>query len=187
MNLLARLLAVALSLPAPWYGPGKEPESAVERAARIDVIVSAAVAEASAADDAWPGTTEDLAAALLSVTWFESRRWALEVHDGRARGDRGASVCLAQVWSPDRSLAGTSPDATLRCMHRAAEILVLHARRCTIRHVDEHQMARLLAAYGTGKTCHATNWSWNRARLWVKLRSAADAESTPSTGPVAVD
>src|SRR5689334_9855824 len=123
MTLLARLLAIALALPPPYYLPGREPETQAERAARIERIVAAAVSESASVDKAdWSGTTEDLAAALLAVTFFESRHWALEVHDGRARGDRGASVCLAQIWTKDRSLAGTSSEATERCMHRAVEI-----------------------------------------------------------------
>src|SRR5215831_4021911 len=174
MSFFARLLAAALLLPPPYYLPGHEPETAAERARRIEVIVSAAVSESQAVEG-WPGTQEELASAILSVTWFESRRWALEVHDGARRGDKGASVCLAQIWTYDRSLAGTSPEATRRCFRRAAEILAMHANRCGIRRVDEIQMARLLGAYGTGRTCHMMPWARKRARLWASLmRAAAD-------------
>src|SRR5882672_8771652 len=158
MSFLARLLAAALVLPPPYYSPGHQPETATERAQRIEVIVSAAVAESKAVQG-WPGREEDLAAAILSVTWFESRRWALEVHAGARRGDHGASVCLAQIWTYDRSLAGTSPEATRRCFRKAAEILAMHAARCGIRRIDEMQMARLLGAYGTGRTCHTMPWA----------------------------
>jgi len=175
MTLLARLLAFALALPPPYYLPGREPETQAERAARLERIVAAAVAESTSVDrDEWPGTSEDLAAALLTVTFFESRHWALEVHDGRARGDRGKSVCLAQIWTSDRSLAGTSSEATQRCMHRATEIMILHARRCGLRYVDQWQAARLFGAYGTGRSCRATAWSRQRAGLWVRLRRAAN-------------
>lgn len=174
MTLLARLLALALALPPPYYLPGREPETRAERAARIERIVTAAVAEAtSVGRDEWPGTSEDLAAALLAVTFYESRHWALEVHDGRARGDRGESVCLAQIWTKDRSLAGTSFEATQRCFHRAAEIMILHARRCGFRYMDQWQVARLFGAYGTGRTCQATEWSRKRAVLWGRLRRVA--------------
>src|ERR1041385_943115 len=89
MTLLARLLAIALALPPPYYLPGREPETQAERAARVERIVAAAISESAAVGkDEWPGTTEDLAAALLAVTFFESRHWALEVHDGRGRGRR---------------------------------------------------------------------------------------------------
>ena len=174
MTLLVRLLAFALALPPPYYLPGHEPETQAERAARVERIVTAAVAESIAVDkDEWPGTKEDLAAALLAVTFYESRHWALEVHDGRARGDRGESVCLAQIWTKDRSLAGTSSEATQRCLHRAVEILVLHSRRCGLRYMDQWQVARLFGAYGTGRTCAATDWSKKRASLWARIRRAA--------------
>jgi hypothetical protein len=176
MTLLVRLLAFALALPPPYYLPGREPETKAERAARIERIVAAAIAESNAVDkDEWPGTTEDLAAALLAVTFYESRHWALEVHDGRARGDRGKSVCLAQIWTQDRSLAGTSSEATHRCMRRAVEIMVLHSRRCGFRYMDQWQAARLFGAYGTGRTCRATHWSKQRASLWARIRRAAEA------------
>jgi hypothetical protein len=158
--------------------PGREPETQAERAARVERIVAAAISESAAVGkDEWPGTTEDLAAALLAVTFFESRHWALEVHDGRARGDRGMSVCLAQIWGKDRSLVGTSPEATTRCLHRAVEILVLHTRRCGLHYMDQWQVARLLGAYGTGRTCQATDWSRKRAALWARLRRAASGDA----------
>src|SRR5262252_7139787 len=181
MSFLARLLAAALLLPPPYYLPGRDPETAAERAHRIELIVSAAVSEAKAVAG-WPGTQEELATAILSVTWFESRRWALEVHDGARRGDKGASVCLAQIWTYDRTLAGTSPEATRRCFRRAAEILALHANRCGIRRIDETQMARLLGAYGTGRTCHTMPWAKKRAHLWAKLmHEAAGAPGIPGS------
>jgi hypothetical protein len=182
MSFLARLLAAALVLPPPYSLPGRDPETAAARASRIEVIVSAAVSEANAVEG-WPGTREELAAAILSVTWFESRRWSLEVHDGARRGDKGASVCLAQIWTYDRSLAGTSPEATRRCFRKAAEILAMHANRCGIRRVDEMQMARLLGAYGTGRTCHTMPWARKRAHLWAKLmhEAAAPPSGLPAT------
>ena len=178
MTFFARLLAAALALPQPYYQPGHEPETAAQRAHRIEIIVSSAMSESQGAEG-WPGTDEELAAAMLSITWFESRRWALEVHDGARRGDHGASVCLAQIWSRDRSLAGTSPEATRRCFHRAAQILAMHAARCGIRRVDEMQMARLLGAYGTGRTCHTMPWARKRARLWARFMTAA-VDSVPT-------
>ncbi len=180
MTFFARLLAAALVLPQPYYLPGHEPETAAERASRIEMIVSSAVTE-SREVEGWPGTPEDLAAAILSVTWFESRRWALEVHEGRRRGDHGASVCLAQIWTYDRSLAGTSPEATRRCFRKAAQILSMHANRCGIRKMDEMNMARLLGAYGTGRTCHTMPWARKRARLWGRLMDAATESSDPSS------
>jgi hypothetical protein len=182
MTFIARLLAAALLLPQPYYLPGHEPETAAERANRIEVIVSAAVDESQKVEG-WPGSPEDLAAAILSVTWFESRRWALEVHDGARRGDHGASVCLAQIWTYDRSLAGTSPEATRRCFRKAAQILAMHANRCGIRHMNEPNMARLLGAYGTGRTCHTMPWARKRARLWARLMDAAASDSDDPGAP----
>lgn len=173
MSFLAKLIAIALTLPPPYYPPGREPESHSVRSARIETIVTAAVDEAEWASDRWPGSSEELALALVSVTWFESRRWAIEVHDGRARGDRGASICLAQVWSRDASLAGTSLGATRQCMRKAAEIFLLHADRCRVRSIDEHQIGRLFGAYGTGRTCHSTRWAGRRAAFWAGLKRRA--------------
>jgi hypothetical protein len=172
MSFLARLLAAALLLPPPYYSPGHEPESPAERAARIEVIVTAAMDEAAATEE-WPGTHEELASAILAVTWYESRRWALEVHEGRVSGDRGSSICLAQIWSKNRALVGTSPEATRRCFRRAADILALHARRCGIRRIDREAMAHVLGAYGTGRTCHGMAWARQRAGLWASLMKAA--------------
>lgn len=184
MTFLARLLAAALLLPPPYYNPGAEPETTAQREARIEVIVTAAVSE-SAAIEEWPGTHEDLAAALLAVTWYESRRWALEVHEGKARGDKGASLCLAQIWTYDRSLIGTSPEATRRCFRRAAEILALHARRCGVQKINQYQMSRLLGAYGTGRTCRVMGWADKRARLWAKLVAAAQSDPASETADAA--
>ena len=172
MSFLARLLAAALLLPPPYYSPGHEPETSAERAARIEMIVTSAISEAEATED-WPGTREELASALLAVTWYESRRWALEVHEGRVSGDHGSSICLAQVWSHNRALVGTSPEATRRCFRRAADIMTLHARRCGLQRIDREQMARLLGAYGTGRTCHIMPWARQRATLWASLMKAA--------------
>jgi hypothetical protein len=173
-TLAARLLTVALALPGPYYPPGHAPETASERAARVELIVTAA---SRAADDGeWPGTPADLAASVLTVSWYESRRWALEVHDGRKRGDHGSSICLAQIWSKDRTLAATTPEATRRCFERAVEILELHAHRCGIRNIDEERIARLFGAYGTGRTCHAMDWSRNRARTWARFAKAVASE-----------
>jgi hypothetical protein len=175
MTILARLLAAALALPLPYYRPGHDPETAQQRAERVRVIVSAAVSEAETIDE-WPGTPAELASALLAVTWYESRRWALEVHEGRARGDHGSSICLAQIWTRDSSLVGTSPSATRRCLHRAAEILAFHAKRCQVNHLDEIEMARLMGAYGTGRTCHVMPWARKRAALWSEFTRAAASE-----------
>jgi hypothetical protein len=173
VTVAARLLAVALALPGPYYAPGKDPETAGERAQRVQLIVDAASEVADGAT--WPGTSADLAASILTVSWYESRRWALEVHDGRKRGDHGSSICLAQIWSKDSTLAATTPEATRRCFERAAEILELHAQRCGIHGIDEWQIARLFGAYGTGRTCGAMPWSQNRARLWARFARAAVA------------
>jgi len=177
MTFLARLLAAALLLPPPYYSPGHEPETAPERAARIEIIVSSAISQAEATEG-WPGTKEELATAILAVTWYESRRWALEVHEGRVRGDKGASICLAQIWSHDHALVGTSREATDRCFRRAADILVLHAKRCGLRRIDRWEMARLLGAYGTGRTCHSMPWARKRAGLWATLTKASASPSS---------
>lgn len=180
MNILTHLLAVALSLTQPWYLPSQAPETPAERTARITTIVTAAVDVDIAPE--WPGTRGEMAAALLALTWYESRRWALEVHDGRVRGDHRHSVCLAQVWTRDETLVGTSYEATRRCMQRAAEILVLHAGRCRVRRLDFYGAAVLVTAYGRGRGCTPARWAEERVRLWQRFAAVTYA---PEDDPLA--
>lgn len=71
------LHTIAVSLPAS-YG---ERESADDRSARLAIVARAIVssADVAVADGEWPGTSDELAALLLTKCWFESRlaRWAL--------------------------------------------------------------------------------------------------------------
>lgn len=126
--LVARLVALALSLGQPYYPPGKAPETAAQREERVSAIIRAADAVEDPPE--WPGTHDELVAALLAVSWYESGRWRLEVHDGRVRGDHRRSVCLAQVHGGGDDLVGTDFEATVRCFRRAAEIFASNSSVC---------------------------------------------------------
>ena len=182
--MIAYLLALALALPLPWYAPGAEPETSAERTARIDLIVRAAVDATEQPPEGWPGTPEDLAAAVLAKTWHESRRWALEVHDGTVRGDLhpvtgiGRSCGLGQTWGRCDHV-GTSFEQTRAHLADVAAILAYHAQRCRVRRLNERSVALLFGAYGTGRTCRPLVSSWPRARLWERLRWS----QPPRVGP----
>jgi hypothetical protein len=162
------LLAAALALPLPWYPPGRSPETDDARRDRIALIVESAVAAADVGHPDWPGDDNSLAAAVLAKTWHESRRWAVEVHDGTVRGDRGRSCGLGQVWG-GCSAVGTSLAATRAHLHDVARILAHSARQCRVRRIDERTIARVFAMYGTGRTCVPGAWVIPRAHLWTRM------------------
>lgn len=162
----------ALQAPAPWYPPGRCPETSAERAERLTVIATAIDLETHDADiwaEGWE--REDWAWAAFAKTWHESRRFALEVHDGRLRGDRGASVCLGQIMHGGESLVGTSLEATRRCYREVFRHLQLHQRRCRVFVPTVTGVARVFSGYGSGYSCSAS-WSWavRRAAMWERLR-----------------
>lgn len=168
MTAAAALLGVALALPDPWYAPGQAPETPEERSGRVAMIVESAVAASEPTPAGWPGTSPELAAAVLAVTWHESRRWAVEVHDGTVRGDGGRSCGLGQTYGRCSNV-GTSRDATQRHLRDVAELLAWSADRCRVRSLSRPGVARVLTLYGTGKTCVPASWSWPRARLWSRM------------------
>lgn len=188
MILAETLLAIMLSLPAPWYAPGKNPETPAEYQARLETIAEAIALEAEAAD-AWRWDATTLAAATL-VTWYSESKFALEVHGGTGTSrwgeDDGKARCFGQLhqtglvpkdeWA---SLTGVDLEATRRCARATMRVLTVQGNRCgmQIGKPNMWSVARMLSAYGSGKGCAPTKDSTARARRWSKvmarIRSAA--------------
>jgi len=181
MTLSEILLAIVLSLPAPWYQPGKNPETPSAYQSRLETISKAIALEAEAAED-WRWDASSLAAATL-VVWYGESRFALEVHDGTRKSrygeDDGKARCFGQLHQtglvprPEwESLAGTDLEATRRCARATMRVLSVQGRRCGMQ-VDKPSMwavARMVSAYGSGKkSCAPTKDSTARARRWSQV------------------
>jgi hypothetical protein len=187
MNLAEILLAIALSLPAPWYKPGSNPETSLEYRERLQTIATAIALEAQANED-WQWDPTSLAAATF-VTWYSESKFALEVHNGsglsRFGEDDGRARCLGQLhktgWVPRsewRQLTGTDLEATRRCARATMKVLAMQGKRCKMRNKPSlWAVARLEAAYGHGLSCAPTKASTSRARRWAKLMARIETMS----------
>jgi len=192
MTLAEILLSVALSLPTPWYGPGKNPETPLEYRARMDTISHAIAIEAEANEDwRWDSTT--LAAATF-VTWYSESSFELEVHAGSGKSrfaqDAGRARCLGQLhqtgWVPKsdwRQLTGTDLEATRRCARATMKVLAMQGKHCGMRQdkPDLWAVARLQAAYRSGRSCVPTKASTARARRWAQLMQSIESMSAQPT------
>lgn len=191
MPLAETLLTIALTMPAPWYRPGKAPETPSEYNQRLETIATAIAAEAEAAED-WRWDTESLAAVTL-VVWYRESRFALEVHNGSGKSrhgeDDGKARCFGQLHQTGyvpkdewRNLTGTDLEATRRCARATMRVLAAQGKRCGMKENKPNlwAMARTLAAYANGMSCAPTKASTARARGWAKVLKmirAASAES----------
>lgn len=179
MTILPKLLTAALSWPLPWYAPGKCPETPDERDSRVTTIVVANYVESRDPPEGWGLTPDDLAWAGLVVTYHESRRWSLEVHDGSKRGDNDASVCLGQIHGGGDELAGVDIDATRRCFRAVNVHLATHWRRCLSSSSDPSawNMGAVFSGYGTGHSCNPLHdsphigkgWALKRGQHWWRV------------------
>lgn len=173
-SIAAALYTAALTLPGPYYPPGRAPETCAERAERVAVIALAIEAETHDADhwaEEW--SREDWAWAGFAKTWAESGRFRREVHDGRLRGDRGVSVCLGQIYGGGEALVGVDFDATRRCLREVFRHLQLHQQRCRVWKPTVTGIARVFSGYGTGHSCSASrSWAVRRAALWARLSAS---------------
>jgi len=170
-SLAARLLAIALSLPAPWASV----ESPIDRTGRLEMITRV-IAEETATEPRWVWDNDDLAWAVLVSTYEESGRFRRDVHDGRFLGDGGRARCLGQVhaqplipWAEWVQSSGTSEAATRRCIRITARALAAAAARCvgSTRGLDRAGAARMFAAYGTGTSCDGSlPIARRRSRMW---------------------
>jgi hypothetical protein len=196
MTLPEILLSIALSLPAPWYPPGRNPETADEYRTRMDAISQAIAVEAEAAEG-WRWDATSLAAVTL-VTWYAESRFALEVHNGSGQSrfgeDQGRARCFGQlhqtglVPKPEwQTLTGVDLEATRRCARATMRVLTSTGNRCGMKENKPNNMwtvARMLAAYMSGKGCAPTKASTARARRWSKVM---DQIKSAATGPVVAD
>jgi hypothetical protein len=193
MTLAEILLAIVLSLPAPWYRPGKNPETPSDYNARLETIAKAIAIEAEAAED-WRWDANSLAAATL-VIWYGESRFALEVHNGAGKSrygeDDGRARCFGQLhqtglvpkdeWD---KLAGIDLEATRRCARFTMKVLSVQGRRCgmTLNKPNMWEVARMVSAYGSGKkSCAPTKDSTARARRWTKVMARIKAAGSPET------
>jgi hypothetical protein len=191
MTLAEIILSIVLSLPAPWYSPGRNPETADEYRDRMQTISDAIALEAEAAEG-WRWDATSLAAATL-VVWYAESRFALEVHNGSRKSrygeDQGKARCFGQlhqtgyVPKPEwQSLTGVDLDATRRCARATMRVLTAQGNRCGMKENQPNMwaVARLAAAYMSVKGCAPTKASTARARRWSKvmdqIRSAASLE-----------
>lgn len=179
------LLAIALSLPTPWYKAGKAPETDVAYRERLQTIVQAIALEAEANED-WQWDSTSLAAATF-VTWYSESKFALEVHNGSGKSrhgeDDGKARCLGQLhktgWVPKsvwKTLAGTDLEATRRCARATMKVLAMQGKRCGMKKkANLWAVARMEAAYAHGMSCAPTKNSTARARRWSKLMDRIEA------------
>jgi hypothetical protein len=193
MILQNMLLAIALSLQAPWYPPSKVPETAEQRQDRLEIITQAIAIEA-AAEQNWEWGTETLAAATLA-TWYEESRFALEVHNGEGKTrfgeDQGRAKCLGQLHKTGyvpkeewKQLAGTDLESTRRCARATMRVLAAQGKRCKMpKELDVWSVARMFAMYGTGNSCAITKNSMKRARHWGRIMRDF-AKQTEATQPL---
>lgn len=172
MNLaFATLIAVALQLPPPWYGPGEiNPETPEQYRARVTVIVQAAEAEAKLFKP-WPWGPRALATMAVIHAYGESS-FRLNVHDGTKLGDNGQSRCLGQVKASGRlsdkdwlATSGTSLESTRNCMRAMMRYLSIYRHRCARGlSFSELSVTLTLSGYGTGGRCYGSKNAPSRAR-----------------------
>lgn len=175
MSLKASLIAAAISLPPPWYAPGKEVETEGEYRARVAVIAEAIALEAQSATR-WSWGPRSLAFAVLTK-FYEESRFALEVHDGTKRGDEGRAICLGQHHRNGRSeeewesLVGTDLDSTRRCVSATVKTLIAAQHYCDVasKGPTDENMGRVFALYGTGSRCSPTRNTRGRVARWRRL------------------
>lgn len=187
----ALVLAVLLALPPSW-----EDRAEVGREARLAVIASA-IAQAAELEE-WPGTRAELAAALVTTGWWETR-FARRIHAGRcgrlecdAVHDIRGRVVAHRARSPWqvqssavvpyglwRRARGLTPEATLAGAQAAALALAHARRRCVA--PGQPWEARTFSMYGTGKRC-----VWRGAARRVPTARAVLAQLSPQVEPAAL-
>lgn len=175
-SLSDRIAKVANELPGPWYLPGKSPETPDQRSSRLNMISDVIAVEAPkiTGTKGWWWTPDDLAWAAFIMTYHESSKFHLKVHDGRLRGDKGRSVCLGQIMLGSKDLVGTDRASTERCIDKTMEFLVMHQHRCLHPKMKPGawSVSMIYAGYGTGHSCSATiGWAQSRAWSWWLVRN----------------
>ncbi len=179
-------LALMLAQVATWG----EAEPQAERAERLAVIEAAAALESDTPPDGWRWSGLALKATLLATTYEEGAHWSRSVHDGSRLGDGSRARCLAQLhrhpsWVPGpmwRATTGTDLEATRLCMRGAARVLAHYSAACVTPWKAEREfeasIARVVAGYGTGRSCNPYHRPWALARVrrvtaWLRELEAA--------------
>ena len=194
MILQNTLLTIALALGAPWYGPGKSPETAEQFQERMKTVTEAIALEAREAQD-WQWGEQSLAAATLA-TWFAESRFALEVHNGSGKTrhgeDDGRAKCFGQLHQTGyvpkeewKKLTGTDLESTRRCARATMRVLTAQTKRCRVPAGGPNvwSMSRVFTVYTTGKSCSTTKRGMMRARHWGRIM--AQLAETASAGTTA--
>ncbi len=177
MALKELLLAAIIQWAPPWYAPGKNPETTDDYQARLQTIAEAVALEVETANHAGLGK-RGLAAATL-VTWYGETRFSYEVHAlGKSRWhqDYGRARCMGQIHAnklvPKEEwdqLVGADLESTRRCARATMRMLAANARYCSVRGASQSGIARMFAAYGSGRGCAVTPSSKKRAKRWAML------------------
>ena len=183
------ILAALFALPQPHYASGLNPETPAETRARYERI-AAAVATASTVATCsdqpegcrrvWPGTRRELAAALVTLGWWESK-YVWRVHAGKCRPlecDAGrartpwqmqrATATIRRHWS---HMVGTGYVPTLHAAWAAAVTFSTAARGCSRSPLGP--VAGAFSGYARGSRIGRCTWrqGLNRARTYrVVLR-----------------
>lgn len=192
------ILAAILGLPASYYPPGANPETREQYRERMGVVaeaIDAAVGDAVCArgeDDCvrtWPGGGAELAAALVTMAFFESS-FLLRVHAGRCLENEcdairrsGAVVHQARsLWQVHTSklvplgewlsMVGTGIEPTTKAAKAAARVLGASRVRCA---ASGDWVRPTFSAYATG---HACTWLGSAPREKVYRRVFAKVVSS---------
>lgn len=184
---MSTALALMLAQPPAWG----ENEPVGARYERLGVIEAASAIEATKADPAkWRFTALAMQATLLVTSYEEGWRWSLAVHAGEKTGDAGRARCLTQLhqhptWVPGpmwRATTGTDLEATQLCMRGAVRVLEHYSATCVspwrAANDVEGSLARVIAGYGSGKSCSVAGrpWAVKRAKRvvrWLRELEAA--------------
>ena len=162
-TLTAAIFYAAIALPQP-YGENETSEAREYRLSELAVAIDVA-------SDGIP----ELAAALLTTAWAESRL-SRKVHESGPRKDtRGWSISLWSLhswrllpWSEWKTLGGL--EGTKRAAVAAARVLAWARARCG-------SVAGMFGMYATGKTC---SWKGSAARVWQYNRILRNLEAWES-------
>lgn len=177
-RMLEKLLAVLVALPAPFYPPGRGPETPDEYERRLRTMAKAIVVESYT--DHWTGRPREDLVALVAVTWYQESHFHLAVHKGEARGAGGRANCLGQIVpnslvprSKWRRLAGSDLESTRRCAAATIRIVAHHADKCVTHDGALTQMdaAKVFAGYAKGQSCVPGRRSLFRAKRWARVRA----------------
>jgi hypothetical protein len=177
MALKELLLAAILQWAPPWYPPGENPETVADYHARLETIAEAVALESTSVA-AGRLDHRALAAATLTV-WYGETRFSYEVHAlGKSRWhqDWGKARCLGQIhvsglvpqqeWE---QMVGADLEATRRCARATMRVLAAQSRYCSVRGANQGSLARVFAAYGSGRGCRVTPQAKKRSRRWAVL------------------